>query len=68
MRQGELVGLKAGDVDIRAGKLRITRTVYNGIVGTPKSKRSKRIIKLPHMAFDALTAHIGQGDYARGLR
>ena len=64
MRQGELVGLKAGDVDIRAGKLRITRTVYNGIVGTPKSKRSKRIIKLPHMAFDALTAHIGQGDYA----
>ena len=64
MRQGELVGLKAGNVNLRDGTLRVSRTVYNGQVGTPKSKRSKRTIKLPRLALDALTLHIEQGDYS----
>ena len=41
-RSGELAGLKAGDVDLRSETLRIARTVYNGVVGTPESKRSRR--------------------------
>ena len=58
-RSGEPAGLKAGDVDLRSGTLRIARTVYNGVVGTPKSKRNRRTIKLPRKALDTLTAHIG---------
>jgi integrase len=64
MREGELIGAKRGDVDLEQGTLCISRTVYNGVEGTPKSKRSRRTIKLPHTALDALHRHIEQGDYA----
>jgi integrase len=64
MREGEILGLKTGDVDLTAGTLRISRTVYNGVEGTPKSKRSRRTIKLPRIALDALKQHIKSGDYA----
>ena len=42
LREGELLGLQTCDVDLRAGTLRISRTIYNGVLGTPKSKRSRR--------------------------
>jgi integrase len=64
-REGELLGLKRGDVNLQAGTLKISRTVYNGAVGSPKSKRSKRIISLPKIALDALSRHIQRGDYAK---
>lgn len=64
MRSGELVGLKAGDFSRDAGTLRISRTVYNGQVGTPKSKRSRRTIKLPRRSLQAVSTHIEQGNYA----
>jgi hypothetical protein len=35
------LGIKAGDY--RAGKLHISRIVYNGVVGSPKSIRSRRV-------------------------
>ena len=38
-REGEALALKRLDADLQAGTLRISRTVYNGVVGTPKSKR-----------------------------
>jgi integrase len=63
LREGELLGLQACDVDLRAGTLRVTRAVYNGVVGTPKSKRSRRTITLPEIAHDALCGHIKQGNY-----
>ena len=34
-RSGELAGLQAGDVNLHSKTLRIARTVYNGVVGTP---------------------------------
>jgi integrase len=50
LRIGEALAVKRGDVDLKAGTLRITRTVYNGVVGTPKGKRSRRTITLPKIA------------------
>jgi integrase len=58
LREGELLGLQTCDVDLHAGTLRVSRTVYNGIVGTPKSRRSRRTITLPQIAKDALQEHI----------
>jgi integrase len=63
LREGELLGLQACDVGLRDGALRISRTVYNGVVGTPKSRRSRRIITLPKLAHDTLRRHIKQGNY-----
>jgi integrase len=58
MREGELIGLQVRDYDASNGTLAIRRTVYNGAEGTPKSKRGRRIIKLPQAARDALASHI----------
>jgi integrase len=66
VREGEALALQRGDVNLNAGTLRISRTVYNGVVGTPKSKRSRRTIVLPKMAHTALKRHIRQGDYEEG--
>jgi integrase len=57
-RQGELLGLQVQDCDPAAGTLAICRTLYNGAVGTPKSKQGKRTIVLPKQAKNALEWHI----------
>lgn len=59
-REGELIGLQVRDYDASNGTLVISRTVYNGVEGTTKSKRGRRTIKLPQAARDALTAHTEQ--------
>lgn len=46
LRVGELLGLKVSDFDVGKGTLRISRTVHNSIVGSPKSVRGKRTITL----------------------
>lgn len=58
MREGEILGLQVSDYDAAKGTLRISRTIYNGIVSTPKSKRGRRTITLPKQAQRALDAHI----------
>lgn len=60
MREGELIGTQVKDFDRANGTLAIRRTVYNGVEGTPKSKRGRRTIKLPQAARDALTSHTEQ--------
>jgi integrase len=50
MRQGELLGLKHEDVDLVAGTLRVTRTIYNGNVEAPKTSSGRRTIKLAKLA------------------
>ena len=42
LRQGELLALRWGDVDWRAGRLRVRRTFTRGSFGAPKSRRSSR--------------------------
>jgi integrase len=61
MRQGELLGLKWDDIDFESGKLTVQRTLARVkgkfILKEPKSKRSRRTIKLPRYALDALHEH-----------
>lgn len=58
MRQGELLALQWGDVDLDAGTLRVRRTIRRikgeMVVGEPKSKKSRRQLDLSAVAVDAL--------------
>ncbi len=62
MREGELIGMQVKDYDPKQGTLSIRRTVYNGVEGTPKSKRGRRTIKLPAMAQDTMMVHMMQSN------
>ena len=65
MRQGELLGLRWEDVDLDGQSLRIRRTLtrkgndsggsYG--VGEPKTKKSRRTVRLTERAVDALRSH-----------
>jgi integrase len=61
MRQGELLGLQWADIDFQAGTVAVVRTlgtVQNKfILKEPKSKRSRRTIRLPAFAIAALQSH-----------
>lgn len=56
-RVSELKGLQVQDYEPVTGTLDIRRSVYNGAVGTTKSKKGKRQIKLPAIARDSLDRH-----------
>ena len=47
LRIGEILGLPWKDVDLAAGQIRVTRGYYRGIMGSPKTKCSKRSLPLP---------------------
>lgn len=57
MRQGELLGLRWSDVDLDTGIVRVKRTVYNGQIHPPKTKRGNRSIALTKEAVVALLNH-----------
>lgn len=62
MREGELLGLKWGDIDLEEPGLVVRRTVYrkkgHGIVeGEPKTETSKRKILLPQFVLETLLRH-----------
>lgn len=54
MRQGELIGLKWGDIELGEGILRVRRTVWEGKASPPKSAKSHRSIRLTRVAKEAL--------------
>ena len=56
LRQGEMVALEWGDVDLVAGTLTVRRSSWRGIVGTPKSGRDRKIPLTPRLRA-ALRAH-----------
>jgi integrase len=64
MRQGELLALKWTDVDLEAGKVSVRRTLtresghYN--LGEPKTKKSRRTVKLTGAATEALRSHLSR--------
>lgn len=64
-REGEILGLQVSDYNAQQGTLRIARTIYNGAVSTPKSKRGRRTITLPKQAQRALEAHLEANKPAR---
>ncbi len=56
LRHGELLGLRWEDVDLVAGKLLVRQSIVLGIVGTPKSGRSREVA-LSEQAVAALKGH-----------
>jgi integrase len=64
MRQGELLALKWDDVDLERGVLRVRRTLTHENkafdLGEPKTKKSRRTIRLTTSAVEALRAHLSR--------
>lgn len=68
LRQGELLALKWSDLDLTYGTLQVQRTLIRvakgqAIVDTPKSPTSRRCIRLPPLAIEALTHHQHQQQF-----
>lgn len=63
MRSGELLGLKWADVDLNNATIRVRRTltrVGNGrrlALGEPKTRKSRRTVRLTQRATEALISH-----------
>ena len=47
MRIGEILGLRRRDVDFSTGQIWIEQACYRGVLGSPKTKGSRRILPLP---------------------
>ena len=62
-RQGELLGLRWGDVDWSASKLRIRRAWVRGEMGTPKSRRGSRAVPLAQRLAVELERHYQASRY-----
>ncbi len=64
MRRGEVCGLKWEDIDLNTKQLGVRRTlgVIDGkpVIGTPKSRRSRRTIDLDDKTVGILRTHRGQ--------
>ena len=62
LRQGELLGLKWDDIDLEVGTLQVRRTLTTAkggpVLSTPKTKGSRRTVKLSQMALEALRSHL----------
>ena len=43
LRQGEIMALEWGDVDLVAGVLTVRRSSWKGVIGTPKSGRERKV-------------------------
>ncbi len=64
LRQGELLGLKWDDVALGDGLIRVRRTLtrHRGrlLLSEPKTKRSRRTVRLTEPAVDALRDHLAR--------
>jgi len=75
LRQGELLGLKWDDIDLEVGTLQVRRTLTTAkggpVLSAPKTKNSRRTVKLSQTALEALRSHLehqlGEIDQAGGL-
>jgi integrase len=64
MRQGEILALKWDDLDLEAGTLRVRRTLTKAgkvyATGEPKTRNSRRVIRLTAAAVEALRGHLSR--------
>ena len=64
LRQGELLGLKWEDVDMEAGTLQVRRALTTAkggpVLSAPKTKGSRRTVKLNQTALEALRSHLAR--------
>ncbi|MFY2558384.1 tyrosine-type recombinase/integrase [Corallococcus terminator] len=56
LRHGELIGLQWGDLDLQRRKLKVRRSIWQGVTGLPKGGR-ERTVDLPASAVIALKGH-----------
>jgi integrase len=57
LRIGESLALRHEDVSFVDGTITISHTLWRGKLYPPKTKSSRRTLKLPQMALEALTRH-----------
>ena len=62
LRIGEILGLRWKDLDFACGELRVEQAVYRGMVGSPKTKGSRRTLPLPEPVIAALRPLQGPPD------
>jgi len=66
LRIGECLALRYEDVDLAKGTLNIRRTLWCGKSYPTKTPSSRRTLKLPAIALDALTRHIADNNITGG--
>jgi integrase len=47
LRIGEILALRWKDVDFKSGEIRVEQACYRGLIGTPKTKGSRRTLPMP---------------------
>ena len=57
LRIGETLGLRWQDFDAEEGRLHVHQSVRNGVIGKPKSKRSRRVIPIGRDLVQSLREH-----------
>ncbi|MCX4586923.1 tyrosine recombinase XerC [Streptomyces sp. NBC_01481] len=56
---GELLGLQVSDVDFKNGTIRVERQrLQSGLIGPPKTGKSRRTVPVGEVVTDALLAHL----------
>jgi integrase len=62
LRQGEPLGLKWDDIDLEVGTLQVRRTLTTAkggpVLSAPKTKSSRRTVKLSQTTLEALRSHL----------
>ncbi|MFJ8308765.1 MULTISPECIES: tyrosine-type recombinase/integrase [unclassified Streptomyces] len=59
LRIGELLGLKVSDIDFKNGTIRVERQrLQSGLIGPPKTGKSRRTVPVGEVVIDALLAHL----------
>jgi integrase len=54
MLVGEILGLRRKDVDFPSGQIRVAQACYRGLLGSPKTKGSRRTLPLPRVLVSLL--------------
>jgi integrase len=71
MRQGELLALSWQDVDMKNGTVSVRRTLTRSsgryTLGEPKTKKSRRSIRLTPRAVEALESHLDRQLHEMGI-
>jgi len=60
LRIGEILGLRWKDVDFNSSEIRVEQACYRGLIGSPKTKGSRRTLPMPEPLVVALERHRGR--------
>ena len=60
LRIGEILGLQWRNVSLASGEIRVEQACYRGLIGSPKTKSSRRTLPVPELLLMALRRLHGQ--------